>query len=461
MKEFAFASRADFLDLDNILSDGRLHVYKNRQLPASCKPKIARVGFEKHDDGEYVFLIDKGIVTSSQHCGFSSFLKMGEVRFCTLNGMIDFFHSLQPLYSTATAERSSDAPITGRVSLPILAPGDSRVPHMIADTQADGRPARNAEDVVDKNRLKSITEADNIPKQVWPEEIAEPLKSKIFGQDTAIDALADAIVINQMKKNDKLLVMALLGPPATGKSETGRSLAEVMSSLYGREYGFIEIAASEYVEEHMVHCFLGAPPSYAGHGGKTVLDPVRTNPYHVLLINEIEKAHEKMLVALMEAMDTGLLGMADNSPAIDLNHCILLFTSNLPIDLDRYREASDFERSELCKDAFTKHCGKPEISRRIQEFLVFVPLSADARVDVIIKFAKMAMEDYDAELVHIDEHLMADFLRYKTKYGASELGNYVSKAIGRKMIQDRCPDLIRGKRIRIKGTVDNIRFETV
>ena len=210
----------------------------------------------------------------------------------------------------------------------------------------------------------------------------------------------------------------------------------------------------------MVQRFLGSPPGYVGHGTSgTILEPVRSNPYHVILIDEIEKAHPKVLVALMEAMDTGLLGMADNSSSIDLRHCILLFTSNISVDAKAYKEASDLERAELCKDAFTRHCGKPEISRRIQDFLVFVPLSEEAQIRVIIKFARKALSNYDAELARIDEGLMADFLRCKTKYGAAELGNRVTRAIGRQLLRQREPDLIRGKRLLLTGTMEEMAFE--
>lgn len=314
-------------------------------------------------------------------------------------------------------------------------------------------------ELIDKNKLKEIKEKQNLKKEVWPEEIADPIKQVVYGQDTAIDAVADAIIINQMQKEDKLLVLAFMGPPATGKSTVGRTLADILSKVYGESYGFLEIAASEYTQEHMVQKFLGAPAGYVGHGGKTVLEPVRRNPYHVILINEIEKAHEKMLLALMEAMDTGYLGMADNSPSIDLNHSILVFTSNIPIDMQEYYQASEFQRSELCKDAFTKECGRPEISRRIQDFMVFTSLSEDAQIDVIVKFAKKALADMDAELVKIDEHLMADFLKHKTKYGASELGNYVTKAIGRKMLKTRQKNFVSGKKVMLSGSIDNIEFK--
>ena len=427
MRDFAYASDADFQELDQILSDGQLHVYNGRQMPECCTPNQARVGFEK-DSQEYVLLVDQGIRTTSSNRDFSFWLETGETRFCSLSDLIEFFRSLRPLFGgTETAE----------------------VP---AAVETEKLP------VVDKEELRAIRAEQKQPRVVWPEEISGLLKRKIFGQDEAIDALADAIAMNRMKKEPKLLVLALMGPPATGKSETGRSLAEALSLLYGKTYGFINVAASEFGEEHMVQRFLGSPPGYVGHGGKTVLDPVRNNPYHVILIDEIEKAHPKMLVALMEAMDTGFLGMADNSEPLDLNRCILLFTSNIPIDRKTYEEASDFQRSEMCKDAFTRHCGRPEISRRIQDFLVFRPLSEEAEVDVIVKFARQALGNYDAELGRIDAGLMADFLKHKTKYGASELGNYVSRAIGRRMLRDRRLDLVRGKRLLLSGTVENLEF---
>lgn len=427
MKKFAFASMEEFDDLDAILSDGQLHVYYNRELPKGCNPGFARIGFERSENG-YVVMTDRGIQSEKYENPMDILLKEGEIRFCCMKDMAEFFHAIQPLF-------------------------------LNEDVSENGiRKAESARSVIDRKKLRAITEEECARKTIWPEEIADPIKQKVFGQDAAIDALAEAITINQMKKQEKLLVLAFLGPPATGKSTVGRALAEVMSKLSGNRYGFIEISANEYTQEHMIQKFLGAPPGYVGYGQKTVLEPVRKNEHHIILMNEIEKSHEKILLALMEAMDTGFLGMADNSPAINLNHCILLFTSNLPIDIAQYGAASDFERSEMCKDAFTKHCGRPEISRRIQDFMVFEPLSEEAKVDVIIKFAKEALEDMGAELVRIDEHLMADFLKYKTKYGASELGNYVTRAIGRRMLKNRKPDLVTGKKVMVYGTVDNIEF---
>lgn len=429
MNKFAFATLEEFEELEQILLDEQLHVYNQRNLPEGCNPSITRVGFEKSQNG-YIMLIENGI----QSNGYGNkvldiLLEKGEIEFAYMEDLIEFFFSIKSLF-----------------------PDEDTV---ISKQQKK----MNHSPIVDRKRLDEIKEKQYEKKLVWPEEIANPIKNSVFGQNIAIDALSEAIVINQMRKNNKLLVLALLGPPATGKSTVGRALADVLSEVYGKSYGFLEIAASEFTQEHMIQKFLGAPPSYVGHGNKTILEPIRKNKYHVILINEIEKAHEKMLLALMEAMDTGFLGMADNSPAIDLNDCILLFTSNIPIDMAEYSVASDFQKSEITKDAFTKHCHRPEISRRIQDFMVFVPLSEEAEVDVIIKFAKDALHDMDAQLVKIDEYLMADFLKCKTKYGASELGNYVTRAVSRQMLNSRNPELVKGKKITLYGTMERIEFK--
>lgn len=424
MREFAFGTAAQFAALDQELSCGKKYKFTNRQLPDSCSPATACIWFSKIDD-IYRIYIDKGIITNSDNQDFNNFLEHGEIKFICLEDMVTFFYSLQMLFpqSDKTNEMAS---------------------------------------VIDKQKLRKIKEAtEKKSKMVWPEELATPLKKKVFGQDNVIDALADKIVINQMHKNDKLLVIALIGPTATGKSETAKSLAEIMSNAYGTQYGYIEIAGSEFIGEHTVHRFFGAPPGYVGHGQTTILDPVRKNPHHIIVINEIEKADKKILVGLMEAIDTGKLGMADNSKPINLNQCILLFTSNIPIDMDKYEACTEFERAEMCRDAFTKHCERPEISGKIGNFLVFSPLSDDATTDIIIKFICEELNSYNLALGHIDEYLMADFLKYQTKYGTRGIRGLVSDSVGRHLLKKRKLEKFKDKKVLMTGTIDNIEFEIV
>lgn len=418
MKEFAFGTDKQFAALDQELSIGRKYKFANRKLPDCCTQNTACIWFSK-ENGNYCIYITNGITTNSTLRKFNDFLECGKAVFPSMEEMKGFLHSLQILYHQPNA----------------------------------------VGEVVDTQKLKKIRENQQKPKTVFPEELAEPLKKKVFGQDNILDALADKVVISQMRKNKRLLTIALLGLTATGKSETAKSLAEVMSEVYGIPYGFIEIAGSELIGEHSVHRFFGAPPGYVGHGQATVLEPVRKNPHHVIVINEIEKANEKTLVGLMEAIDTGKLGMADNSAPIDLNQCILFFTSNIPIEREKYEKCSDFERAEMCRDAFTKHCGRPEISGKIGNFLVFNPLSDEANVNIIIKFIREELESYDLTLESIEPNLMADFLNHQTKYGARGIRVLVNDSVGRHLIRTRKFEEIRNKRVSLSGTIDHIEFK--
>lgn len=430
MKKFVCATVEDFKELDNIISDGQLHVYGNCILPNGCKPERTRIGFEKHDDG-YLVLVDYGITTNSNCSAFCDFLNNGEARFDTMAELGLFFNSLKCLF-----EINNDA---NRKSLKSI----------------------EASDVVDKDKLRRIRDEKDKPKKVWPEEIAEPLKKKVFGQDEAIDSIAKKIVINKIRNDNSLLVMALLGPTATGKSETAKSLAEIMSDVYETKYDLIEVAASEFIGEHTVHRFFGAPPGYIGHGEPTIFEPIRNNPHYIIVLNEIEKADQKLLTGLMEVIDTGYIELADNSKPIDLNQCIMFFTSNIPINMDKYLNLPDFERGEFCRDAFTKHCGRPEISGKIGNFLAFSPLSDDAIVDIIVKFVTEELLNYNLTLVHIDENLMKDFMGKQTKYGARGIRDLVRSSIGDYLLTGHRLDALINHNVRLNGSVEKIEFEIV
>lgn len=445
MREFVYGTAAQYRELDRALSAGENYRFPNRQLPRTCTPNTACLWFGKNN-GSYRLCIDKGIIALEGSDEFKRFLERGEATFASMDSMTSFLRSLQPLFQIEdTLVLSDDSNASGEGAT--------------SESEHDVNSAAGA--VIDRERLRQIRAERGKVKTVWPEELAVPLKKRVFGQDEVIDALADMVVINQMRTERKLLVITLLGPTATGKSETAKSLADVMTAVYGKPYGYKEIAGSEFIGEHTVHRFFGAPPGYVGHGEPTLLDPVRKNPYHVIVINEIEKADNKILIGLMEAIDTGLLGMADNTKPIDLNKCILIFTSNIPIDMAKYKAASAFERSEICRDAFTKHCGRPEISGKIGNFLVFRPLSEDAMTDIVIKFIREELDSYELGLAHVDEYLMADFLKQRTKYGARGIRGLVNEAVGRHLLRDRRFTALKGTKLSLKGSIENIEFEEV
>lgn len=429
MREFVFGRAEQYRALDSELSQGKKYKYENRKLPLNCSPATATLWFGKIGDIYHIF-IDRGIMTDIRDNGFREFLANGEMKFQNMDEVMRFFHSLQHLYEEKKASSNVDMPH----------------PHY--------RP------VIDRAKLRAITEAGHRPRKVEVRDIAGALKYNIYGQNRVLDSLAEKVVVSQMRKEKKLLAIALLGPTAVGKSETAKSLTKAMTGAYGREYGYLEIAANEFLDSHTVNRFFGAPPGYVGHGSATLLEPVRKNPNHVIVINEIEKAHPKILEGLMEAIDTGKLGMADNSPPINLNSCIMLFTSNIPIDMQEYESlSSDFERAELCRDAFTKHCGRPEISGKIGNFLVFNPLDDEAITNIVLKFIREELKEFGLGLEKIDEYLMAEFLQFRTKYGARAIKNLINDTLGTQLIKTPNIEDFRGGKARIKGSIDSIELE--
>jgi ATP-dependent Clp protease ATP-binding subunit ClpA len=433
MREFVFGTQAQYNWLENLLQDGQCHVFNDSVLPASCTPDRCRLGFEKAGSA-YIAEIDRGITTTSDDPNFVRFLQNGESRFTCMEDMVDFFHALQPLFADSAQQ-----------------PG-----FPVAAMQGAEEDAVDMNALIDEQRKKSR-------KQLLdPGSISTPLKQKIFGQDEAIDTLAELIACNHMRKQDKLLVAMLLGPTATGKSETAKSLAEVLTNVTGTKYGFIELAGSEFVGEHSVNRFFGAPPGYVGHGQPTALEAARKKPC-CIVINELEKADPKLIEGLMEAIDTGYLGMADNSKPIDLNRCILLLTSNLPIPMDEYEAANEFQRSEICRDAFTKYCGRPEISGKIGNFIVYQKLSVEANARIILKFIRQELDNYDLKLGKIEVPLMQELLARKSCYGARAIAITVSTTIGkqlqRQLLNGADLDAMAGKTVSISGPIDHIQFE--
>lgn len=434
MKRFVYGVPADWEILKKTLSElereHRMDVY-SCDMPPGCDPKCAKIAIEKIND-IYVLYINKKVTSNIDNDEFNLFLQNEKASFTSLETLSDFFNALKPLYETDMKDFQSSEPNRLSSNHPV-------------DYEAVKKEMRN-------EKVKCVANA---------EKMATELKKNIVGQDEAIQNLVDTITIGLNKKETRLINVAFLGPTATGKSETARALAHKMSELTGKEYGYIECAGNEFVSEHSVHRFLGAPPGYMGYGKPTILDPVRKNPYHVIVINEVEKADERLLVALMEAIDTGYLGMADNSKPINLNNSILIFTSNLKIDMDKYDGLNDYEKTEMCMDAFTNHCGRPEISGKISNYIVFKQLSDEANIAIVEKFAIEVFDNFDIELIEIEPKLVSQFIQYKTSYGARAIRTMVDRVVGRQLLHSGQIELLKHKKVKMLGNIENIVFQVV
>lgn len=336
---------------------------------------------------------------------------------------------------------------------------DSREEEMPLRTVAE-HPERCEEEhreYYDKERLRNLEEAKDI-HILWPDELFLELEREIKGQDAALKKISEMISANLRRKHSEVETILLFGPTGVGKTRTGQILPKALTKLTHHTYGFCQIALNEFTEAHSVNRFFGSPPSYVGYKEPTVFEPVRKNPYQVYLLDEVEKSHPKILEGLMECFSTGVVHLADNSPDIDIRHVIFILTSNLPVPMENYCGRSSFEQKELCRDVLTKATGRPEIAGKIQNCLAFEPLSSGTVTDLVIRFLKEELDNFDIELGFVDEALLFELKKQQSRYGARGLRDLVREALSGPMLYDH-ERIYEGKRVALSGTLEDIRMK--
>jgi ATP-dependent Clp protease ATP-binding subunit ClpC len=271
----------------------------------------------------------------------------------------------------------------------------------------------------------------------------ERLHDRVIGQDMAITALSDAIRRARAGLKDPKRPIGsfiFLGPTGTGKTETGRALAEY---LFDDEDAMIRIDMSEFGERHTVSRLIGAPPGYVGYdeaGGLT--EQVRRRPYSVLLFDEIEKAHPEVLNVLLQVMEDGRL-TDGHGRTVDFRNTVVIMTSNLgsvqdnrsPFGFQADRTKSDEERDRLHKNVERALQGffRPEFLNRIDDIIIFEPLTeAELRpiVDIMLKDVASRLVERQVTLTLTDaakEALVKE--GYDKVYGARPLRRTLERRV--------------------------------
>lgn len=314
--------------------------------------------------------------------------------------------------------------------------------------------------IVDKDKVREL-EQKKQTKTVWPDELASELMRDIYGQDEAIKKISELISANLRRKQPEIEVIVLFGPTGVGKTEVGKALPRALEKLTGQTYGFHQIALNEFIGEHSVNRFFGSPPSYVGYKDPTVFEPVRSNPYQVYLMDEIEKATDRIYTGLMECFSSGMVHLADNSSDIDLSHVIFIITSNIPVDMKAYEEASAFRKKEICRNTLAKVCGHPEIAGKITNCLAFRELPVDALTDIVSKFVVEELQNYEMDLEHMDEELMVQLKEQHSNYGARGVRDVVREAITAATVYDRNIGRYKGRKVTLSGDIENIVISIV
>ena len=233
--------------------------------------------------------------------------------------------------------------------------------------------------------LTQITESEN--KQL--EQLEENLRKRVVGQEEAVQSIAQAIKRSRLGISDPhkpLCSFLFMGPTGVGKTEISKALTY---QLFGDESKLIKLDMSEYMEPHSVSKIIGSPPGYVGYEEEGVLTKqVRKNPYSIILLDEIEKAHPDVTNILLQILDEGVLTDATGRK-INFRNTIIIMTSNLGarqltenkrLGFGQEREHEDQKKmvmGELKKEF------KPEFLNRIDEIIVFHKLTQENIIQII------------------------------------------------------------------------------
>jgi ATP-dependent Clp protease ATP-binding subunit ClpC len=223
------------------------------------------------------------------------------------------------------------------------------------------------------------------------------IHERVIGQEAAIAALADAIRRARSGLADPKRPIGsfiFLGPTGVGKTELARALAEFM---FDDEDNMVRIDMSEYQEKHTVSRLIGAPPGYVGYGdGGQLTEAVRRRPFRVVLFDEIEKAHPDVFNSLLQVLEDGRL-TDGNGRTVDFRNTVIIMTSNLGTGVvardaigfaTRPETVPEQERLRSDIEEALKRAFRPEFLNRIDDIIVFDPLTEEQLGDVVRLIAR-------------------------------------------------------------------------
>ncbi|TCK22799.1 ATP-dependent Clp protease ATP-binding subunit [Pseudonocardia endophytica] len=326
-------------------------------------------------------------------------------------------------------------------------------PEVTADDVAQVVAARTGVPVADV----SVTDRDRLLN------LEEHLHRRVVGQDEAVGAVADAVRSNRagLGHPDRPVGSFLfLGPSGVGKTELARALSE---ALFGSADRMVRLDMSEYADAASVSRLVGAAPGYVGHDEPGQLtEPVRRDPYCVVLLDEIEKAHPDVTGTLLGVLDAGRLTDSRGRTA-DFRHAVIIMTSNLGADRLLAAAASGTPVDTLRDDVvdLARRRLRPEFCNRIDEIVLFEPLRPDELqriTGMLLDETVGRLRNRGVELV-VDDEAVALLARdgHRPEHGARPLRRTIARQVERPLSRLLLSgELTAGRRIRLAAVDDAI-----
>jgi ATP-dependent Clp protease ATP-binding subunit ClpA len=394
----------------------------------------------------------------------------------SIEDTIKILQGLRPYYEEHHKVRYTSEAIKTAVELAARYINDRKLPDKAIDVIDEVGAAQMLQPPSKRRKTIGVKEVEAIvakiaripPKSVSADDrqvlkdLERDLKTVVFGQDAAIESLSAAIKLSRagLREPEKPIGCYLFsGPTGVGKTEVARQLAKALGIELTR------FDMSEYMERHSVSRLIGAPPGYVGFDqGGLLTDAIDQHPHCVLLLDEIEKAHQDLFNILLQVMDHGKL-TDHNGKSVDFRNVILIMTTNAgaadlvkaPIGFERTHRIG--EDTEAINRMFT-----PEFRNRLDAIVPFAALSTEVVSKVVEKFAsqleaQLGERNVEIELTEAAKAWLAK-KGFDPQFGARPLGRviqeHIKKALAEELLFGR---LANGGRVRVDFDGDKLVFD--
>ena len=293
----------------------------------------------------------------------------------------------------------------------------------------------------------------------------EALEKRVVGQDEAVRIVSNAIrraragLADPRRPNGSFL---FLGPTGVGKTELCKALAEF---LFDTEEAMVRIDMSEFMEKHSVARLIGAPPGYVGYEeGGYLTEAIRRRPYAVLLLDEVEKAHQDVFNVLLQVLDDGRLTDGQGR-TVDFRNTVIIMTSNLGSQaIQELAGEGNYQRMKNAVMESVQQHFRPEFINRVDDIVVFHPLGTEqirAIVEIQIDYLRRRLLERDMELELDDKarDLIGE-AGFDPVYGARPLRRAIQQQIENPLAQRILRnELVPGDRVRVTVRGSELVFD--